>query len=209
MNETANIEKTEPELSFKKISEVIADPLIKIYKAGNLALVFIFIGLLMISIVQLNENSRYSFSIFMLGAVLISLSFFLFLYIQLRNPAIQRKNINIGKEKIDELQELSIHLLELISRAQALSFKHTSDIHNILKTILPIAKSVPFISKSLVENGIKLEDISDTIVRITTQSEDLINDIKNSLIKGDVKSIKKYQKEIKKITLVLTEYLKK
>ena len=94
------IDQVNPYLEFVKLSDMIANPLIKVYKAGELGLVFIFVGLLLIIFAQIRHESKYSLETFIMGIVLISCSFILFLYLQIKNLLTKASNIDKGKEVI-------------------------------------------------------------------------------------------------------------
>ncbi|MBK7869763.1 MAG: hypothetical protein IPJ74_03295 [Saprospiraceae bacterium] len=103
----------------------------------------------MIFTAQFNQDGIYSAWIFGIGAVLILISFLIFLYIQLKNPLTSKKNIRQGKEIVDELQNLSIDLVRLTGRIQALSFKHLNEINGVMERALPVIQNLPFVGEGI------------------------------------------------------------
>jgi predicted signal transduction protein with EAL and GGDEF domain len=66
--------------SFVKISGSLSESLVKLRKAGGLALVFIFVGLLFTVFSFIDSHNELSISVFVIGIILILLSFILFQY---------------------------------------------------------------------------------------------------------------------------------
>jgi hypothetical protein len=182
---------------YVKLSDKLAKPLIQVYQAGGLALVFIFIGLVLIFTAQFNQNGKYSAWIFGIGATLILISFFIFLLIQLKNPLASKKNIDRGKEVVDEIQNLSINLVRLTLTIQALSFKHIDEINGVIGKALPVIQNLPFVGDGLKKSGIELQNISKSIVEYSNSIEGTIRDVEKALVSSDTKKFKEYSQKVK------------
>lgn len=195
--------------NYVKLSDKLADPLIRVYQAGGLALVFIFIGLILVFTAQFNQEGIYSAWIFGIGATLILISFLIFLYIQLKNPLTSKKNIRQGKEVVDELQKLSIDLVRLTGRIQALSFKHLNEINDVMEKALPVIHNLPFIGEGIKKKGIELQNISNSIVEYSNAVEETIQDVEKALVSSDVKKFKGYADKVRGFSARINQILMK
>ena len=175
-----------------KLSDAIARPLVKVYQIGKFGLVFIFIGLLFVITAQIPFSNILRVPTFWTGVTLLLASFVLFLLQQINNPLLKKTNIDIGKETIDNLQELSINLLVLTGRVQSFSLKYVNDIYAFVSNGLPYLEKIPFIPDHIKKAGIKAKDINESIIDFTTQSEALIQEVKEALIRSDLKKFNQY-----------------
>jgi uncharacterized membrane protein len=166
-----------PPTTVSKLTDAIANSLIKVYKAGKLGLVFIFIGLVAIILAQFNQKGLYNTALFILGVTLILVSFVLFLVLQLKNPLTKTMNIKKGKEVVDNLQELSINLTTMVEKLQALSFKYLSYIDGFITSGLPILQTLPLVSDKIKNYGVKIQDIQVSVVEIVQASEQIIKEV--------------------------------
>jgi|GEM_PF-3464202 len=192
-----------------KLSDAIANPLIKVYQAGKLGLVFIFIGLVMVTTAEIKGKDAFSIPTFWIGIVLLLFSFIIFLLQQINNPILKKDNIDIGKDAIDNIQELSINLLVLTGRVQSFSLKYVNDIYAFVSSGLPYLEKIPFIPDNIKKAGINAKNINDSIIDFSTRSEALIKEIKDALIKSDIKKLKQYLKDVKNMNDQINILLKK
>jgi hypothetical protein len=192
-----------------KLSDAIANPLIKVYKAGQLGLVFIFVGLLTIVLAQLNPKGQYNMALFILGTFLIFASFVLFLFLQLKNPLTKKSNIKKGKEVVDNLQELSINLTIMVEKLQSLAFKYLNQIDGFISAGLPILQKFPLVPDKIKSLGIKVQDIQTSVVNLAQTSESIIAEVHQALVTSDVKKFRKYAQEIERINDLIILNLKK
>ncbi|MBS1662816.1 MAG: hypothetical protein JST68_17355 [Bacteroidetes bacterium] len=192
-----------------KLSDAIANPLIKVYKAGQLGLVFIFVGLLAITFSQFNRGGKYDIVLFILGITLIFVSFLLFLFLQLKNPLAKVKNMKKEKEIVDSLQELSINLTIMAEKSQSFVFKYINQIDSFLKAGLPIIQKLPLVPDKIKRYGIEIQDIQESVVEIVQTSEHTIKEVHEALVKSDIKKFKKYAQEIARINTYISLNLKK
>lgn len=206
---TNNLDSKTHDKGFIKLSEMIADPLVKVYKAGQLGLVFIFIGLLLTISAQMNADGKYSNITFILGIILISTSFILFLFLQIKNPISKTKNLDKGKEVVDNLQELSINFISLIGRLQTFSFKYINDIDVFISSGLPYIQKIPFIPEKIKSAGLKAQEIQSSVVDFAEKSERVIKEVEEALVTSDIKKFQSYTNEIKKLNAQISTLLKK
>jgi hypothetical protein len=177
-----------------KMSDKLADSLAKLYKIGGLGLVFIFIGVLTMIFAFFYPSNSLATPMFLIGSILIVISFLLFIIVQYNGPIKTKKVLKDNKETLDSLQDLSIKLTKLTYYAQSYCFKNIEKITSVVDSFSPLVK--PFLGEKGQKIAIEIGTISKGIVEYSDATEKIVMDIKNALEKGDFKILKKYSDEI-------------
>ncbi len=195
---------TEP---YTKISDSIAISIEKIYRAGGLALVFVFIGLLLTVFSSIFKPSEYSLPIFIIGSILILTSFILFSITHYQGPIKSRRALKQSKETLDSLQEISLELVGFTSNVQSYCFKNLDNIQHTVDAALPLIK--PFLGTKGKDITLKIENITSGIVDFSSKTEQVIRDIEKALKDNNFKILKEYESDITELNEQLKNALKK
>lgn len=185
------MKNTEP---YTKISKSLAESLEKLYKTGGLALVFVFIGLLLSVFSFTYQEGRLSVPTFILGSLLILISFLLFLFTHFKGTVKTKETLERSANTLDALQKISLDLVYFTQDVRAYSLKNIDTISSIVKTYLPIIR--PLLGKKGQEIINKLDNVSFEINDITTKTEQVLNDLEKALKENDYKVLKSYKKDI-------------
>lgn len=177
-----------------KISETLASPIEKLFKAGGLALVFIFVGLLFSVYAFIYQQGKLAIPIFIVGSVLILISFVLFIITQYQGPIKTRKALKKSAETLDTLQETSIELVRLTSLAQSYSYKHIDKIKKTVDAALPLIK--PFLGERGKGFVFEIEKLNAGIVDFSSKAEEVIRNVEKALVDSDFSVLKKYETDI-------------
>lgn len=186
-----------------KFSDVISASIERLFKAGGLALVFIFLGFAAMIFGHF-YSSNLSGYIFGIGALLSVSVLFLFLYTQFRGTVETRKIIRENKELLDATQEIAIGLTNTISETQSLLFKHAEDVGRILEISIPFLSQIPILNNTNLSETL---NVNAVIVATSGKSKEIIDDVHKALINGDVQELKKYSEDLKDSTEALKKSL--
>jgi hypothetical protein len=196
------MERTE---TYLKASKALSEPIEKLFKAGGLALVFVFIGLILTIYGFSFPQGRYSLPTFILGVLLIVASFILFSIVHYKGPMKTRKTLKQSAETLDTLQEISLNLIGFAKDLQAYSFKNLDKITNTVNASLPLIK--PFLGQKGQDMTLKIGNISTGIVDISSKTEKIIRDVEKALKENDFIVLKAYEQDIKNLNELLKNAL--
>ena len=178
-----------------KISEALSKPINDLFKTGGLGLVFIFIGLLLSIYSFIYSDSIFAPIMFSIGSFLILTSFVLFLVTQIKGPIRTQKTIEKSAETLDTLQEICIHLIYFTKDLRTYCFKNLDNISASVNASLPLIK--PLLGKHGQKIALQIENISSGIVEISSNTEQVLQDLEKALKKSDFRVLKKYEKDIR------------
>ncbi len=195
------------EIAPVKISDKLTDSITRLYKVGGLGLVFIFLGFLSMLLSFMDDNGRFSLPLFIIGSILLSISFLIFIVVQYRVPVKAQKTLAKHKDTIDKIQDISIALTKLTYNIQSYSFKHIEEIEETVNNLSPLIK--PFIGEKGRIVVSKIENISQKIVEYADSTEKIILDIKEALEKGDLSKFEEYKLKLDELNTNIQNALKK
>jgi hypothetical protein len=192
------------DIEVTKFSDTLAKSLSSLYRAGGLALVFVFAGLILMLVGHFYESSV-SIWIFAVGALTNLLCIGLFLYLQLREPVKAMRTLKKNQEFVDSVQLVAISLTDTISKAQSLMFKNSESISKILQEMAPLLAQFPIINA--IDFSVA-QDTNATILNTTERSLEIVGDIKQALIDADATNLKKYSDDLRDVTDLLKDALR-
>lgn len=190
-----------------RFSEKIADSIAKLYKIGGFGLVFIFVAFIAMGIAFFYPEGDLSRWSFILGAIMMFASFVMFTIVQIKGLRPARNGINMNKETIDEVQDLSISLIDLTSKTQSYCFKHLEKIQFTIDKVLPVVKMIP--GQKAKNFAIEVEDVSEGIVEYSEAIKKTIEEIKDALENGDFETVAVYTQKVRGLNEKLNEALKR
>lgn len=180
--------------NINRFSDAVSTSLERLFKAGGLSLVFIFVGFatMIIGHFYISPLSVYIFGV---GAFLSLSILTLFLYTQVRGATEARRIVKENKELLDSAQDIAIGLTNTISETQSLLFKHAEDIGRLLEIATPFLSQLPFLNNV---NLAETLNVNNVIVNVSGKSKDIVDDIHKALVNGDINGLKKYSDDLKK-----------
>ncbi|WP_444935232.1 hypothetical protein ACJJIW_11635 [Microbulbifer sp. JMSA004] len=191
-----------------RISDSLSKGMDKLYKTGGVALAFGFAGILSMVLANIPGLTLPS-ELFVVGAILTIGCFLFFVYTHFQGARKALAEINENKPLIDAVQDVSLQVTELTSVIQAYSFKNLSKIHNTLEVACPIIEGLPLVGDKAKEWGLNdASRISGIIVDTTENTKNLVTEVKEALIKGDLKKLKSYSKDLQQAVDTTKEALK-
>lgn len=196
--------------SFKPLSEAIFEPVNKAYKLGGLALTFLSLGtVLMLVAFLLPRNSGPTWIPLVVGLGLIAGTCVMFYVREVRPLLRAQGSIRENREFIDELQQVTLELTELVSSVQALAFKHAGQVSVVYETVMPQIRSVPVLSALL--DRVELRDSASlyrAIVDASESSKRLVADVKVAVSTSDATHLKQYISQIQALRQTVNSELR-
>jgi len=190
-----------------KFSADLALSFTKLYRAGGLALVFVFVGVITMLVGHFHASGLSSW-IFAIGAVVTLTSLGLFIYLQLIRPVQAIRVSRRDKEMTDAIEEIALEMTRTIAAIQALTFKYIERVNRILDAIIPLLSLIPGVNRKLDEAGISdARSTSRVIVDICTQIERIVLGTKQALINKDSKKLMSYSSALREATEELNKAL--
>ena len=119
------------------------------------------------------------------------------------------KIIEQHKSMIDSIQEIAMELTNSIGSLHTLTVKYARTANQILDTLLPIQKSLPFILKNVMQMLTNLEVVTQKIIDNEKSTTKTITDVQSGLRTGDVSKIQGHTGQLQAVTRTLTAMLPK
>ncbi len=178
----------------ESLSEAVAAPIEKAYRAGGLGLSLLTLGaILMLAAYFTESKSVISLALLGTGTLLI-FTVILYFYLSEMNKLVHAKSkIRENKELVDAVQQTAIEATQLSLHLQALAFKHADQMARIIQTVRPLMKGLPLVGKFADNSGlVRAQDLSVAIVETTETLNEIVGDLQSALISSDARGLKKY-----------------
>jgi ABC-type multidrug transport system fused ATPase/permease subunit len=187
-----------------KFSDVLSGSLTRVYRAGGLALVFVFVGV----VLMLVGNTANSAAATWVGAALVIGILSLFIWASVKGPIRAQRAIRDSREAIDAIQSIAIELTRAISLLQALVFRYEEQVRPIVEAVTGLVQRIPPLRERVgAERLANVNQLTKAVVQTSARAEELITEIERSLVRGDVKRLVGYGKDLNELTQVLREAL--
>jgi len=171
------------------------------YRAGGLALVFIFVGLVSMFFGHIFEN-RLSGWMFGIGALITVACLCLFVFAQLSTPIKEARWTQKERAMAKALEEIAINLTKATGTLQSVAFKNIEQVNRIIRAVKPYWEYLP---RDIVVSDV--ENAAAVIVELNTHIENLISATKLAVIQKDAKKLTTYSEEVKEVTRALRSAL--
>lgn len=195
---------------FESLSNAIAEPIEKAYRAGGLGLSLLTLGaILMLAAYFSNKGGMISLVLLGTGALLI-FTIVIYFYLSEMNKLVLSKNkIRENKELVDAVQQTALEATQLALNLQALAFKYAEQMSRIIQTVLPLIRELPLVGKYADSPGlIHAQDLSVAIVETTETLKKIVGDLQTALISSDATGLKKYLARLEAYKDTVQEVLK-
>jgi hypothetical protein len=198
------------ESSVKPLSDAIATPILKAYKAGGFGLVFVFVGTLLLLVALFFGEGLPRYIAAAVGTLMIFFVLVLFYFQDIKKLQQASVTINRNAELVDTIQQTAIEMTDLASHLQSLAFKHADEVAVLITQIrerlaqiksLPIVSGIPGIDKiaAISENKhiVRANDLAASIVKSTETAKEIIKEVRIALVECDPKRLSKYLTELR------------
>jgi hypothetical protein len=200
------------EIDYSTASVRLAEALEKLYRAGGLALVFLFIGTVLVIFGNVAPGISHSGTTVGVGVLLLVGSFCIFAFLQLRGPGRAIRTLRENQATIDALQELSVELVGSTFAVQAFVLRYANEIADVTRVALPILKRIPVVSGRVREWKLdQVPHLCERAIAVTTDAEVAIKELERALRNADFTLLKRYagslvslKEQMRKLTSGLT-----
>lgn len=182
-----------------KLSDNLSQPIKNIYRLVNMASALMLIGVITMICANFYKStvSVYFFSVSAI-LTLTCLGFFIYAHMHI----LQKFNILFqeNQESVDTLQNLAIDLTKTASTIQSFSSKNAQQVSDILDTTIPLLANIPFVGKKIDNTGLsRLQNLSKTVMNVSTQAATVIQDVEQALVNADIKELKTYPQKLQEL----------
>lgn len=183
-------------LNFKKFSDNLTNSLTDIYRIGNLSLVCMSFGIVMMLTGHFVSNW-----LFGIGTLLTISCFGFFVYTQLKGLKEISQLIQKNQKSINLAQETAIELTKTFHVFESLMIGHIQSLNGILEMILPLLTMFPIVGRNLNSIGItKLQNISHHLMDILLKAESITQNMENALLNADTQKLEIYTQNLREIS---------
>jgi hypothetical protein len=184
-------EKKMAEPDIVRVTDNLANTIDRLYKAGVLASILGFAGILVMLGGELFPW------LLPLGIVLTFSGFALLLFTTFKGYAKATKTLKESKKTLDAMQDISLQLIRLTSLVHAYSFKNVGKLNEIIQLVVSRIEAIPFFGEKARKYGLsEASAISQALVENAERLEDIINNIEEALRNGDFERIGEYSNEL-------------
>lgn len=198
------------ETYIKPLSDAIASPIMKAYRAGGFGLVLIFVGTLLLLATMFFGQGLPRYIVAIVGTLMIFSVLILFYFQDIKKLKQASKSIDLNAELVDTIQQTAIEMTDLASHLQSLAFKHAEEVASLINQLrerlshiqsLPLLSGIPGIEKiaAVSENRhvVRASDLAASIVKSTESAKEVIQEVRISLVECDPKRLTKYLAELR------------
>ena len=183
-------------LKFKKFSDNLTNSLTDIYRIGNLSLVCMSFGIVMMLTGYFISNW-----LFGVGTLLTISCFGFFVHTQLKGLKEISQLIKKNQKSIDLAQETAIELTKTFHIFESLIIGHMQSLNGVLEIIVPLLTMFPIIGKKLNSIGItKLQNISHNLMDMLLKAESITQNMENALLNADTQKLEIYTQNLREIS---------
>ncbi|GIG62574.1 hypothetical protein Lfu02_69460 [Longispora fulva] len=192
----------------RRLSDAVAQPIIAAYRAGGFALALLVLGaLLMLSGATL-ASGVFGYVIVILGFVLVIAPCYFFYVREIRPLTRAQAAGEQSREMLDTIQDVAVMMTELTLQYQALAFKHADKVASAIETVRPIVRSIGFLNKVADHPAVvSTDNLARSIVRVTGNARDVLDDVHAALIASDPTELRKYLAKLQSLKARTVEVL--
>lgn len=182
-----------------KLSDNLSQPIKNIYRFVNVASALMLIGVITMICANFYKStvSVYFFSVSAI-LTLICLGFLIYAHMQV----LQKFNVLFqeNQESVDTLQKIAINLTKTASTIQSFSSRNAQQVSDILDTTIPLLANIPLVGKKIDNTGLsRLQNLSKTVMNVSTQAATVIQDVEQALVNADIKELKTYPQKLQEL----------
>lgn len=183
----------------KRLSDAISAPLITAYRAGGLGLSILVLGALLMFGGGLLGAGATRLGMMAAGFVVILVPCYFFYVREVRPLHAAERAVDRNSEIVNAVQDSAIALTELAQELQALAFKHADEVTRMIDTVKPIISSVPLL-RGVAEHPaiVSTADMAQSIVSVTQQTRQVVNDVQAALITSDATALRGYVEKLQR-----------
>jgi len=196
--------------TIKPLSNAIAIPIVRAYRAGGFGLVFVFVGTLLLLTAMFVGKGPTGYIVATVGTIMIIFVLILFYLQDIKKLQQAGDNIKRNSELVDTIQNTAIKMTDLASHLQSLAFKHAEEVAILIAQLrerlsqiqsLPILSRIPGIDTiatiSENEHVVRASDLAASIVKYTETSKEVIQEVRLALVECDPGRLTKYLDELR------------
>lgn len=177
------------------ISNALAKPIERLFKAGGFALAFGFAGLFLIVFANLSDG-QLRMPVFISGCLLtfVCLAFFVYTSLKAKSATTSLKE---DLPLLDALQRTAYQVSEVAFVTQSFAFKHLQKIQRAIDAVAPYIESLPVVGQAAKKAGLtNSATISAVIVAATENTKETVICLQGAIRKGDLKEIQRYGRQL-------------
>lgn len=181
---------------FKKFSDNLTNSLTDIYRIGNLSLVCMSFGIVMMLTGYFVSNW-----LFGVGTLLTISCFGFFVHTQLKGLKEISQLIKTNQKSIDLAQETAIELTKTFHIFESLIIGHMQSLNGVLEIIVPLLTMFPIVGRKINNIGItKLQNISHNLMDMLLKAESITQNMENALLNADTQKLEIYTHNLREIS---------
>jgi len=188
-----------------RLSDSISRPLERLFQAGGLTLVFIFVGFVSM-VLGYGYSTDVSPWLFGAGTLIVFACLCLFLYGQISGQQKARQLIRDNADLLDSVQNMAIELTKSLGDMQSLLLQHNEQVRKIVSLAIPLLAEIPQFKNLEVSDS---EAIDRLIVDSTEKSSQIIADLRRALETCDPRPLATYKTELVAMRTALHDALAK
>lgn len=198
------------EVKLSKTLAVQSDFVNKAAAGGVGAAIF---GIFLLLLSKVNILDSWSDTAFVVGMLCIAVSSSILFMFRKKGTEQLNQAITSNIKSIDELQDLSINLIQIIKGLRRYITGNITEVHQFIDETAPALERLSFLPNNVKESIKDKQLFLDALQEYSDELEEVISNTQNALINGDLRKLHTYRQTtastVKKVRLLMNTNKKK
>jgi hypothetical protein len=133
----------EPQAPMTQLSDAMAAPLVKVYRAGGMGLALLWLGAVLLVTANLTPGVYGKVVLSVVGVSAVAVPAWFFYVKEVRPIGLARAAVTANRELIDRMQSVALSMSQIGLMLQALVYKHASSVDGLLTASRDQLRSFP------------------------------------------------------------------
>jgi hypothetical protein len=200
----------EPVAPIQRLSDAMAAPLLKVYRAGGYGLTLLWLGAVFLMAANLVAGTFGKVVLSTVGAHAIAVPGYLFYVKEIRPVGLARQAVEGNRELIDEMQDVALSMSQIGLTMQALIYKHAASVDALLTTSRGQLRAIPIPAvKALAERPAisNAHSFATAVLATSERLESVLSALNEAITTSDATRLRQQLRDLETVRTELRQLL--
>jgi hypothetical protein len=200
----------EPVAPIQRLSDAMAAPLLKVYRAGGYGLTLLWLGAVFLMAANLVAGTFGKVVLSTVGALAIAVPGYLFYVKEIRPVGLARQAVEGNRELIDEMQDVALSMSQIGLTMQALIYKHAASVDALLTTSRGQLRAIPIPAvKALAERPAisNAHSFATAVLATSERLESVLSALNEAITTSDATRLRQQLRDLETVRTELRQLL--
>jgi hypothetical protein len=200
----------EPVAPLQRLSDAMAAPLLKVYRAGGYGLTLLWLGAVFLVGANLVAGTFGKVVLTVVGAAAIAVPGYLFYVKEVRPVGLARQAVEGNRELIDQMQAAALSMSQIGLTMQALIYKHAVSVDALLTTSRKQLRGIPLPAvKALAERPAisNAHSFAAAVLATSERLESVLSALNEAITTSDATALREQLRDLDTVRAELRQLL--